>query len=156
MVQATFGAGCFWGVEAAFRQVKGVTGTAVGFMGGTLPNPTYEEVCTDRTGHAEVVQVEYAPDQVSYDRLLDVFWGCHDPSERPGRWPETASQYRSAIFYHTPEQREAALASKVRLEASGRYTTPIVTEITPAWQFYRAEEYHQQYYEKWGKATCKP
>ena len=155
MAKATFGAGCFWGVEAAFRKVQGVTATAVGFMGGTLANPTYEDVCTDQTGHAEVVQFEYEPAQVSYEQLLDVFWGCHDPSERPDRWPENASQYRSAIFYHTPEQQEAALASKARLQASGRYTTPIVTEITSASQFYRAEEYHQQYYEKQGKPSCR-
>jgi peptide-methionine (S)-S-oxide reductase len=154
MAKATFGAGCFWGVEASFRQVKGVTATAVGYLGGTLANPSYEDVCTDRTGHAEVVEVEYDPAQVSYEALLDVFWKNHDPTTPNRQGPDFGSQYRSAIFYHTPEQQTAALASKEALDHSGRYRRPIVTEITPASTFYRAEEYHQQYLEKRGQATC--
>jgi peptide-methionine (S)-S-oxide reductase len=152
--KATFGAGCFWGVEAAFRKIKGVTATAVGYTGGTLENPTYHDVCTDRTGHAEVVQVEYDPAQVSYDDLLKVFWENHDPTTLNRQGPDYGSQYRSAIFYHTPEQQAAARASKVQLEASGHFRRPIVTEITAATTFYRAEEYHQQYLEKRGQAQC--
>jgi peptide-methionine (S)-S-oxide reductase len=154
MEKATFGAGCFWGVEAAFRQVKGVTATTVGYSGGTMKNPTYHDVCTDRTGHAEVVQVEYDPTQVSYDALLDVYWGIHDPTQFNRQGPDVGTQYRSAIFFHTPEQKAAAEASKARLQASGRYSRPIATEITPASEFYRAEEYHQQYLEKRGSASC--
>jgi peptide-methionine (S)-S-oxide reductase len=152
--KATFGAGCFWGVEAAFRKIKGVTATAVGYTGGMLDNPTYHDVCTDRTGHAEVVQVEYDPAQVSYDDLLKVFWENHDPTTLNRQGPDYGTQYRSAIFYHTPEQQAAAEASKERLQASGRFRRPIVTEITPATAFYRAEEYHQQYLEKRGHAQC--
>jgi peptide-methionine (S)-S-oxide reductase len=152
---ATFAAGCFWGVEAAFRKVKGVTATTVGYSGGTVPNPTYQDVCTDRTGHAEVVRVEYDPSQVSYDQLLDVFWENHDPTTRNRQGPDHGSQYRSAIFYHTPEQQAAALASRERLQNSGRFQRPIVTEITPAAEFYPAEEYHQQYLEKRGQASCR-
>jgi peptide-methionine (S)-S-oxide reductase len=151
--KATFGAGCFWGVEATFRKIKGVTNTAVGYTGGSLENPTYKDVCTDRTGHAEVVQVEYDPAQVSYDELLNVFWENHDPTTRNRQGPDYGTQYRSAIFYHTPEQKAAAQASKDRLQ-SGRYRGPIVTEITPATTFYKAEEYHQQYLEKRGQAQC--
>jgi peptide-methionine (S)-S-oxide reductase len=153
-MKATFGAGCFWGVEAAFRQIKGVTSTAVGYMGGTLKNPTYKDVCTDRTGHAEVVEVEYDPSQVSYETLLNVFWENHDPTQLNRQGPDTGTQYRSAIFYHTPEQEAAARASKEALQASGKYRRPVVTEITPAAEFYRAEEYHQQYLEKRGLAHC--
>jgi len=151
---ATFGAGCFWGVEAAFRQVKGVVATAVGYMGGTLDKPTYEDVCTDRTGHAEVVQVEYDPAQVSYEVLLEVFWANHNPTTLNRQGPDVGTQYRSAIFYHTPEQEAAAKASKEKVQASGKYKRPIVTEVTPAATFYRGEEYHQQYLEKRGMGQC--
>lgn len=154
MAQATFGAGCFWGVEAAFRQLAGVTGTAVGYAGGHTKNPTYEQVCTDRTGHAEAVQVDYDPDKVSFDRLLEVFWNNHDPTQLNRQGPDFGSQYRSVVFYHTPEQRAAAEASKAALAASGRFRRPIVTLIEPAPEFYRAEEYHQQYLEKRGQSSC--
>ncbi len=149
---ATFGAGCFWGVEAAFRQVPGVTATAVGYLGGTLPDPTYHDVCTGSTGHAEVVQVTYDPARVSYERLLEVFWADHDPTTRDRQGPDVGTQYRSAVFYHSPEQQAAALASKAR--AQSRHRRPIVTEITPTSSFYRAEEYHQQYLEKRGQSSC--
>jgi peptide-methionine (S)-S-oxide reductase len=154
MAKATFGAGCFWGVEAAFRQVKGVTDTAVGYAGGTLKEPTYKDVCSDRTGHAEVVQVEYDPAQVSYDELLNVFWENHDPTQLNRQGPDVGTQYRSVIFFHTPDQEAAARASKERLQSGGRYRRPIATEILPAPEFYRAEEYHQQYLEKRGLAQC--
>jgi peptide-methionine (S)-S-oxide reductase len=154
---ATFGAGCFWGVEAAFRQVPGVVDTRVGFEGGTIPNPTYRQVCTNTTGHAEVVQVTFDPSRVSYDQLLEVFWDIHDPTQRNRQGPDVGTQYRSVIFYHTPEQEKAARASLARLAASGRYKRPIVTAIEPASQFYEAEEYHQRYFEKQGIApTCHP
>ncbi len=149
--KATFGAGCFWGVEAAFRQLKGVTSTSVGYSGGSFKNPTYEDVCTGQTGHAEVVQVEYDPSKVSYDELLRVFWQIHDPTTLNRQGPDVGMQYRSAIFFHTPEQNSAAETSKEKLQSSGRYKRPIVTEITPASEFYRAEEYHQQYLEKHGR-----
>ena len=151
---ALFGAGCFWGVEATFRQVPGVVATAVGYAGGTIANPTYEQVCTDRTGHAEVVQVTYDPDRVSYDRLLDVFWENHDPTTLNRQGPDHGTQYRSAIFYADDTQRAAAESSKAALEKSGRFRRPIVTEITPAPQFWAAEEYHQRYLEKRGLASC--
>ena len=151
---ATFGAGCFWGVEAAFRQIKGVKATAAGFMGGTLDNPTYEDVCYRKTGHAEVVEVEYDPALVSYDELLAVFWENHDPTTLNRQGPDVGEQYRSAIFYHTPEQQAAAEASKQQLEREARYRRPIVTEIIPAATFYKAEDYHQQYLEKRGLSTC--
>lgn len=154
MEKATFGAGCFWGVEAAFREVKGVQNTAVGYMGGTKENPTYEEVCTGTTGHAEVVQVEYDPNEVCYDELLAVFWNIHDPTTANRQGPDVGYQYRSAIFYHTLEQRDAATTSMKKLQESGRYHSPIVTEITPAETFWRAEEYHQQYLQKQGLARC--
>jgi peptide-methionine (S)-S-oxide reductase len=153
--KATFAAGCFWGVEAAFRQVPGVLRTAVGYTGGNTQSPTYEDVCGDRTGHAEAVEVEYDPSRVSYDQLLDVFWNEHDPTQLNRQGPDVGTQYRSAIFFHTPEQRDAALASKAALEKTGRYRRPIVTEIVPAPEFYRAEDYHQQYLEKRGLASCK-
>ncbi len=153
--KATLGAGCFWGVEAAFRQVEGVKATAVGYMGGSLEKPTYKDVCTDTTGHAEVVEVEYDPETVSYEKVLDVFWGSHDPTQLNRQGPDVGGQYRSAIFFHGPEQEVAAMASLERLEASGRYPRPIVTEITSASTFWRAEDYHQQYLEKRGLATCK-
>jgi peptide-methionine (S)-S-oxide reductase len=154
MEKATFGAGCFWGVEAAFRQVKGVTATAVGYAGGTLENPTYQDVCSGRTGHAEVVEVQFDPSVVSYEELLKVFWENHDPTTLNRQGPDVGAQYRSAIFYHTPEQETEAVASKAALEQSGAYRRPIVTEITPAPTFYRAEEYHQQYFEKRGVSHC--
>lgn len=154
MEKATFGAGCFWGVEAAFRQVKGVASTQVGYSGGHTKNPTYKDVCTDGTGHAEVVQVEYDLSKVSYEDLLKVFWECHDPTQLNRQGPDFGTQYRSAIFFHTPAQQAAAVASKEALERSGQYTRPIVTEITTASEFYRAEEYHQQYLEKRGLSSC--
>ena len=154
MKKATFGAGCFWGVEEAFRRIDGVTGTAVGYLGGSLENPTYEDVCTGRTGHAEVVQVEYDPSRVPFERLLDVFWDSHDPTTLNRQGPDVGTQYRSAIFVHDEEQEAAALASKERLDAIGRFRRPIVTEITRATPFYRAEEYHQRYLEKRGRSSC--
>ena len=154
MAIATFGAGCFWGVEAEFRRVKGVKATAVGYSGGNLKNPTYKDVCSDTTGHAEVVQVEYDPEVVSYDDLLNVFWENHDPTTLNRQGPDIGTQYRSAIFFHTPEQEAAARASKERLEKSGRFKRPIVTQIEPAAEFWRAEDYHQQYLEKRGLASC--
>ncbi len=155
MATATFAAGCFWGVEAAFRQVPGVTATRVGYTGGTTTNPTYKQVCTDRTGHAEAVEVSYDPARVSYDDLLRVFWENHDPTQRNRQGPDIGTQYRSAIFYHDPEQEAAARASQERLERSGAHKRPIVTEIVPAGIFYQAEDYHQQYLEKRGLATCR-
>ena len=152
--KATFGAGCFWGVEVAFRQVPGVTDATAGYLGGTLSNPTYQDVCTGRTGHAEVVEVTYDPDRVTYEGLLDVFWASHDPTTLNRQGPDRGTQYRSAIFYHDEAQRQAAIASKDRWSSSGRVSGPIVTEITPASTFYRAEEYHQRYLEKRGLASC--
>jgi len=154
MAKATFAAGCFWGVEATFRQVEGVTETTVGYTGGHTKNPTYEEVCTGTTGHAEAVRVLYDPSEVSYEELLKVFWNCHDPTTPNRQGPDVGTQYRSAIFYHTPEQKEAAAASKEKLESSVEYDNPVVTEIVPASEFYRAEEYHQQYLEKQGRSSC--
>ena len=154
MELATFGAGCFWGVEVAFRQVQGVKDALVGYLGGTLANPTYKDVCTGRTGHAEVVQVQYDPGDVSYDRLLEVFWENHDPTTLNRQGPDVGTQYRSAIFYHTPGQKAAAEASKARLESSGKLRRPVVTEITEASTFYPAEDYHQRYLEKRGLASC--
>jgi peptide-methionine (S)-S-oxide reductase len=155
MEKATFAAGCFWGVEAAFRQVEGVKSTAVGFEGGRVPNASYKDVCTGRTGHAEVVEVEFDPAKVSYEQLLNVFWENHDPTTLNRQGPDVGEQYRSAIFFHSPEQQKAAIASKEKLAASGAYKRPIVTEITPASEFYRAEDYHQQYLEKRGLAHCR-
>lgn len=152
--QATFGAGCFWGVEETFRQTPGVTDTAVGYEGGTLENPTYRDVCTGRTGHAEVVQVIFDPALVSYDTLLDIFWANHDPTTLNRQGPDHGTQYRSAIFYHSPEQQMTAEASKEKWSASGRFRRPIVTEVIPSQSFYRAEEYHQQYLAKRGMASC--
>lgn len=154
MQTATFGAGCFWGVEAEFRQVKGVIDTAVGYMGGTLKNPSYQDVCTDLTGHAEVVQVQYDPEQVSYEDLLRVFWENHDPTTRNRQGPDVGSQYRSVIFYYSPEQEATACKSKEELDRSGHYKRPIVTEIVPAPEFWPAEGYHQRYLEKRGLAHC--
>ena len=154
MAKATFGAGCFWGVEAAFRQIKGVTATAVGYEGGHLQNPTYKDVCTDRTGHAEVVEVEYNPDLVSYDTLLKVFWENHDPTQLNRQGPDFGTQYRTVIFYHTPEQEAEAKVSKAAVEASGKFKRPVVTQIVPATTFFIAEDYHQQYLEKRGMSSC--
>src|SRR5438874_6941073 len=145
MAKATFAAGCFWGVEATFRAMPGVSSTRVGYTGGQTENPTYKEVCTDRTGHAEAVEVEFDPAQVSYNDLLKVFWENHDPTQLNRQGPDVGDQYRTVIFYHTPEQQAAAQASKERLEAEKKYRRPIVTQIVPAETFYRAEEYHQQY-----------
>jgi peptide-methionine (S)-S-oxide reductase len=152
--KATFAAGCFWGVEATFRQIKGVKATAVGYSGGALENPSYRDVCTDRTGHAEAVEVEFDPAQVSYEQLLDVFWNNHNPTTLNRQGPDVGTQYRSAIFYHSPAQQAAAIASKERLEKSGKYKRPIVTEVVPAATFWRAEDYHQQYLEKRGMSNC--
>lgn len=154
MERATFGAGCFWGVEAAFRRIEGVVSTAVGFMGGTVANPTYRQVCTDRTGHAEVIQLEYDPARIRYEDLLEVFWQIHDPTQVNRQGPDVGTQYRSVIFFHTPEQEAAARASKERVEKSGLYRRPLATQIVPAAEFWRAEEYHQQYLEKRGLAPC--
>ena len=151
---ATFAAGCFWGVEAAFRQVKGVKATAVGFMGGAADNPSYEDVCYRDTGHAEAVQIDFDPAQVSYEDLLDVFWDSHDPTQLNRQGPDVGDQYRTAIFYHSPEQQAAAIASKDSRDKSGAYRRPIVTDITPAPTFWKAEDYHQQYLEKRGLSTC--
>lgn len=151
---ATFGAGCFWGVEAAYRQIKGVVSTTAGYEGGRTENPTYRDVCSHTTGHAEVVRVEYDPERVSYDTLLSVFWENHDPTQLNRQGPDVGDQYRSVIFYQTPEQQAAALASKERLEQAGTFRKPIVTQIVPAETFYPAEEYHQQYLEKRGLSTC--
>jgi peptide-methionine (S)-S-oxide reductase len=150
MTSATFGAGCFWGVEARFRRVPGVTSAAVGYAGGDVENPTYEQVCSGRTGHAEVLQVEYDPARVSYDALLDVFWEAHDPTQLDRQGPDVGRQYRSAIFTHDQEQADVAAASKAKLEQTGRYRQPVVTEITPLETFWRAEAYHQRYLEKRG------
>jgi peptide-methionine (S)-S-oxide reductase len=150
--KATFAAGCFWGVEADFRRIEGVTATTVGYTGGITPNPSYELVCTGRTGHAEAVQVEYDPSRVSYEQLLDAFWHMHDPTQVNRQGPDRGTQYRTAIFYHTPEQEAAARTSKE--DAQGRFRKPISTEITPASEFYPAEEYHQRYLEKKGLASC--
>jgi len=154
-LKATFGAGCFWGVEAIFSKVTGVVSTAVGYMGGILENPTYEDVCTDQTGHAEVVEVLYDPEIVSYDDLLDIFWKIHDPTTLNRQGPDHGTQYRSAIFYHTAKQETAARKSKEKLQQSGKYRRDIVTKIEPAAKFWRAEEYHQRYYEKTQKAGCR-
>ncbi len=154
MQKATFGAGCFWGVEAAFRQINGVTSTQVGYLGGDYENPSYSDVCTGRTGHAEVVEVEYDPAIVSYEDLLKVFWENHDPTTLNRQGPDTGAQYRSAIFFHTPGQEIVARESRDKLQSSGRFKKPIVTEMTPASTFYKAEEYHQQYLEKRGLASC--
>jgi peptide-methionine (S)-S-oxide reductase len=152
--QATFAAGCFWGVEAAFRQVKGVKSTEVGYTGGATPNPTYEQVCTGRTGHAEAVRVAFDPAEVGYERLLDIFWSIHDPTTLNRQGPDVGAQYRSAIFFHDAAQEAAAKASKEALEKAGKFRQPIVTQIVPAVDFYRAEDYHQQYFEKRGLASC--
>lgn len=154
MEKATFGAGCFWGVEEAFRKMPGVVSTAVGYSGGTFENPTYRDVCTGRTGHAEVVQVDYDPSKVTFEELLAVFWAIHDPTTLNRQGPDVGTQYRSAIFFHSPAQQAAAIASKEKLQSSDRVKRPIVTEIAPASTFYPAEEYHQQYIAKGGRSGC--
>lgn len=154
MEHATFAAGCFWGVEAAFRKVRGVVSTEVGYTGGTHQNPTYKEVCTGTTGHAEAVRIAHDPAVATYEDLLDVFWHIHDPTTRNRQGPDIGTQYRSAIFYHTNEQRVAAVASKERFERSGEVSGPIVTEIVPAGPFFRAEDYHQQYLERHRDRGC--
>ena len=154
MAKATFAAGCFWGVEATFRQLPGVTSTRVGYTGGHFDNPTYKDVCTDRTGHAEAVEVDFDPIKISFEKLLQVFWDNHDPTQLNRQGPDWGTQYRSAIFFHSPEQETVARASKDALEKSHRYNKPIVTQILPATTFYEAEDYHQQYLEKRGLATC--
>ncbi len=151
---ATFAAGCFWGVEEIFRKTNGVKETAVGYMGGTKEKPTYEDVCTDATGHAEAVQVQYDPAEVSYDELLNVFWENHNPTTADRQGPDVGSQYRSVIFYHDEDQRAAAEKSKRDVGASGKWSSPIVTEIIPATTFWRAEEYHQKYLKKRGLSSC--
>jgi peptide-methionine (S)-S-oxide reductase len=152
--KATFGAGCFWGVEVAFRQVPGVLNAEAGYEGGSLTDPSYEDVCTGRTGHAEVVEVTFDPAGVSYEQLVDVFFTHHDPTTLNRQGPDRGTQYRSAIFYHDEEQRGVAEAARERWNRSGRWRSPIVTEVTPASTFYRAEEYHQRYLEKHGLANC--
>ena len=149
---ATFAAGCFWGVEAAFRQIPGVTGTRVGYTGGQTEDPSYYDVCSDTTGHAEAVEVEYDPEQVSYDQLLDLFWRSHDPTQGNRQGPDVGSQYRSAVYFHSPEQEEAAVASKARVQA--QLPQRVTTEVVPAETFYEAEDYHQQYFEKQGRTSC--
>jgi len=149
-LKATFGAGCFWHVEDLLSKTKGVTSTAVGYIGGKLPNPTYEEVCTDQTGHAEAVEVEFNPDEISYQELLDVFWKNHNPTTLNRQGPDVGNQYRSAIFYHDEQQKEIAEKSKESLDSSTAFDDPIVTQIIPAPKFYKAEEYHQKYFKKQG------
>jgi peptide-methionine (S)-S-oxide reductase len=152
--KATFGAGCFWGVEETFRNLNGVLSTAAGYAGGTKENPTYEDVCTDKTGHAEVVEVEFDPSQTTYDELLDVFWSNHNPTILNRQGPDVGTQYRSVIFYHSPEQKSAAETSRKKIDMSGRFRGPVVTQIEPAPKFWRAEEYHQRYLQKRGKSHC--
>ena len=152
--KATFGAGCFWGVEETFRNLKGVASTTAGYAGGTKENPTYEDVCTDKTGHAEVVEVEFDPSQVKYEDLLDVFWSNHNPTTLNRQGADVGTQYRSVIFYHSPEQKTAAESSKEKIDKSGRFRRPVVTQIEPVSTFWRAEEYHQRYLEKRGQSHC--
>jgi peptide-methionine (S)-S-oxide reductase len=152
--KATFGAGCFWGVEETFRQLPGVISTAVGYAGGQEENPTYHDVCTDETGHAEVVEVEFDPAAIDYAKLLDVFWSNHNPTQLNRQGPDVGTQYRSVVFYHSPEQKAQAEAAKGALEKSGRFSRPVVTQIEPAPQFWRAEEYHQKYLQKRGQTHC--
>ena len=155
MNKAIFAAGCFWGVETLFRQVPGVLDAPVGYTGGHAENPTYEEVCSGKTGHAEAVQVSFDPEKVSYTELVDIFFKCHNPTTLNRQGPDRGTQYRSAIFFLSPDQEATARAAKEKLDAAGKFPDPIVTEITPAAPFYRAEEYHQRYHEKHGhKITC--
>ncbi|MDQ6622957.1 MAG: peptide-methionine (S)-S-oxide reductase MsrA [Verrucomicrobiota bacterium] len=152
--KAMFGAGCFWGVEATFRNLNGVTNATVGYAGGGTDNPTYEDVCSSETGHAEVVEVEFDPSKIAYAQLLETFFTNHDPTTMNRQGPDVGSQYRSVIFYYSPEQKAAAEATKAQLDQSGRFRRPIVTQIEPAPKFHRAEEYHQRYLEKRGLAHC--
>lgn len=154
MATATFAAGCFWGVEQRFSELEGVLSTEVGYTGGTTPHPTYKQVCAHRTGHAEAVRLEYDPERITYERLLEAFFTMHDPTTRDRQGPDVGSQYRSAIFFHGPEQQRAARDTVARLEAEGRFGAPIVTEIAPAAEFWRAEEYHQRYLAKRGRWGC--
>ncbi len=154
MAKATFGAGCFWGVEASFRQLPGVLEAAAGYEGGKLDNPTYRDVCTDMTGHAEVVEIDYDPEKIRYEELLEAFFGLHDPTQLNRQGPDWGTQYRSVVFFHTPEQQAAAQAFIERLTAEKRFSKPIVTQVVPAETFWRAEEYHQRYLEKRGLASC--
>jgi peptide-methionine (S)-S-oxide reductase len=151
---ATFGAGCFWGVEATFSRIPGVLETAVGYSNGKTENPTYQDVCTDTTGHAEVVQVTFDPEKISYQQLLDAFWKLHDPTQVNRQGPDFGKQYRTAIFTHSPEQEAIARKSKQELDASKKFSKPVATEITPAGTFWRAEDYHQKYLEKRGVQSC--
>jgi len=153
--RATFAAGCFWGVEETFRQLPGVLDTRVGYTGGHTDEPTYRQVCGHGTGHAEAVEVTFDPTRISYDELLEVFWGSHDPTQVNRQGPDVGDQYRSAVFFHSPEQEEAATASKQRLEAGGNLSRPVATQIVPAATFWPAEDYHQQYLEKRGMASCR-
>ncbi|NQV55092.1 MAG: peptide-methionine (S)-S-oxide reductase MsrA [Rhodospirillales bacterium] len=150
MALATFGAGCFWGIEDAFRRIDGVIDAVSGYSGGATSNPSYEDVCTGTTGHTEVVQVEFDPDKVSYEKLLDVFWDIHDPTTLNRQGPDIGTQYRSAVYYHSPEQNQAAVESLSQKQSGGAFKNPIVTEITEASEFYQAEEYHQRYFERRG------
>ena len=152
---ATFGAGCFWGVEAAFQKIKGVMETVVGYMGGNTVNPSYEEVCSDKTGHIEVVQILFDPEEISYFELLDVFWKSHDPTQKDRQGPDIGTQYKSVIFYHSDDQKNIAIESKNKLELSRIYNSDIATEILPSSTFYRAEEYHQKYFDKNNLSNCK-
>ena len=154
MEKATFGAGCFWGVEATFRSIPGVVSTLVGYCGGKTDNPTYQDVCTDTTGHAEVVEITFDPAQLPYEQLLETFWKLHDPTTPNRQGPDVGSQYRSVIFFHSPAQEAAARAAKERLDKSGKFRNPVVTQIVPAAPFYKAEDYHQHYLEKRGLASC--
>ena len=154
MEKATFGAGCFWGVEATFRSIPGVASTLVGYCGGKTDNPTYQDVCTDTTGHAEVVEITFDPAQLPYEQLLETFWKLHDPTTPNRQGPDVGSQYRSVIFFHSPAQEAAARAAKERLDKSGKFRNPVVTQIVPAAPFYKAEDYHQRYLEKRGFASC--
>jgi peptide-methionine (S)-S-oxide reductase len=154
MAKATFAAGCFWGVESNFRRLPGVISATSGYIGGHTPDPTYQDVCTDRSGHAEAVEVEFDPAKISYDQLLDAFWSLHDPTTPNRQGPDVGTQYRSAIFYHDAEQEKAAIASRERAQKSGRFRRPIVTEIVQAPKFYPAEEHHQRYYEKHNLHGC--
>ena len=151
---ATFGAGCFWGVELNFRSLPGVREALVGYEGGSVLNPTYHDVCTDTTGHAEVVQVEYDPEVVTFGQLLDAFFGLHDPTTPNRQGPDVGSQYRSVIFYHDADQKAESEAKITALSAEGKFRRPIVTQVVPAETFYKAEEYHQRYLEKRGRAGC--
>lgn len=152
--QATFAAGCFWGVEETFRKTPGVVSTMVGYTAGVTPNPTYQQVCTDETGHVEAVQMTFDPAVISYEDLLDLFWRLHDPTTLNRQGPDVGSQYRSAVFYHSEVQKEAALTVLGKIETSGRFRSPIVTQIVPAETFYPAEDYHQQYFAKRGGGHC--